>query len=70
MLALWAIGSCGLAPREPEEPIEGEGRLVGLSDPDSVLLQIEVGLSSGVITQYINAFADSFTFQHALAAAG
>lgn len=62
VLALGALESCDLAPRKPEEPIPGEGRLVGLSDPDSVLLQIEVGLSSGVITQYINAFADSFTF--------
>ena len=62
VLALWRIESCGLAPREPEPPSTSQGRLVGLSDPDSVLLQIEVGLSSGVVTQYINAFADSFSF--------
>lgn len=60
--ALWGIESCGLAPRSPEPPNTNAGRLVGLSDPDSVLIQIEVGLSSGVVTQYINAFADSFSF--------
>jgi hypothetical protein len=48
-------------PRDPESPEEGGGDLIQLSDPDSVLRQIQVGIASGLITQYMNAFTQEST---------
>jgi hypothetical protein len=62
--ALGALVLVGLAgcPRDPESPSEGGGQLVNLSDPDSVLFQLQVGVRNGVITQYMNAFTQNFVF--------
>lgn len=62
-LALLAgLAACDLSPRTPEEPA-GSGRLVSLTDPDSVLLQIQIGVTSGRINSYMNAFTrDDFVF--------
>ena len=54
--------ACDLSPRAPENPGGDPGPLVGLSDPDSVTLQIKLGLEGGFITSYMNAFADDFGF--------
>ncbi len=58
-----SLMSCDLSPRAPEQPGGGsEGRLVTLSDPDSALLQIQIGVADGVITAYMNAFTPDFVF--------
>lgn len=62
LVLAWALVSCDLAARDPEDPLPGEGRLVSLTQPDSVLEQIRLGVRSGVINSYINAFAEDFAF--------
>jgi len=62
LLGLAALGLLTGCPRDPEDPSEGGQRLVNLSDPDSVLFQLQVGVASGVITQYANAFTQGFFF--------
>jgi len=60
---LASLAACDLSPREPEPPGGGgNDRLVNLSDPDSVLLQIQVGLTDGRINSYMNAFTQDFVF--------
>jgi hypothetical protein len=59
---LWGLESCDLGARSPEPPPDQEVPLVNLSDPDSTLLQLQIGLQSGIITQYMNAFAPDFVF--------
>lgn len=57
---LAGLAACDLSPRTPEDPGGGgNDRLVRLSDPDSVLLQIQVGLTDGRINSYMNAFLQS-----------
>jgi hypothetical protein len=62
LLGLAALGTFTGCPRDPESPSEGGEGLVNLSDPDSVLFQIQVGVANGGITQYLNAFTQDFTF--------
>jgi hypothetical protein len=58
-----SLAACDLSPRTPEDPGGGgNDRLVNLSDPDSVLLQIQVGLTDGRINSYMNAFTQDFVF--------
>ncbi len=62
IVALLWVAACDLSTRAPEPPTGNEGRLVTLSDPDSVLLQMQVGLTSGFINSYMNAFTPDFVF--------
>lgn len=62
LLGLAALGTFTGCPRDPESPSEGGEGLVNLSDPDSVLFQIQVGVANGGITQYLNAFTQDFVF--------
>ncbi|HWN82308.1 MAG TPA: hypothetical protein VNM87_09450 [Candidatus Udaeobacter sp.] len=62
LLGLAALGLFSGCPRDPESPDEGGQGLVNLSDPDSVLFQIQVGVANGIITQYLNAFTQDFVF--------
>ena len=60
---LAGLAACDLSPRTPDDPGGGSGdRLVNLSDPDSVLLQMQVGLTDGRINSYMNAFTQDFVF--------
>jgi hypothetical protein len=61
---LAALGwlACDFTSREPEPPDQDEGRLVSLTDPDSTIFQIQLGVSNGLITDYMNAFTDEFIF--------
>jgi hypothetical protein len=59
MVLLWLLSSCS---REAQDPDDDPGILVNLSDPDSVILQIQVGIATGSFTSYMNAFAPDFTF--------
>jgi hypothetical protein len=61
LVLLASLTACDLSPRTPEEPA-GSGRLVSLTDPDSVLLQIQIGVTSGRINSYMNAFDQTFLF--------
>jgi len=62
LLGLAALGLFSGCPRDPESPDEGGQGLVNLSDPDSVLFQLQVGVANGIITQYLNAFTQDFVF--------
>jgi hypothetical protein len=62
VVGLWFVEACDFTPRTAEPPQTDEGRLVNLSDPDSVLFQIKVGFEDGVITSYMNAFTEDFRF--------
>jgi len=60
---LTGLAACDLSPRTPEDP-GGivDTTIVNLSDPSLVLYQIRVGLASGRINSYMNAFTQDFTF--------
>jgi len=60
LACLWVAAGCG---RDPEDPANHDGILVNLSDPDSVILQIQVGVAAGSFTSYMNAFAQDFVFR-------
>ncbi len=63
MASLWALESCDLGARDPHPPSNvTDTTLVSLTDPDSTIRQLEVGFESGVITSYMNAYADDFIF--------
>jgi len=62
LVGLFALLVCAGCPRDPDSPSEEGGDLVNLSDPDSVLFQIQVGVAGGVITQYLNAYTQDFRF--------
>ena len=56
---LCVLSSCS---RDPDDPDDDSGILVNLSDPDSVIYQIQVGIATGSFTSYMNAFTPDFTF--------
>lgn len=62
VVGLWFVEACDFTPRTPQPPETDEGRLVNLSDPDSVLFQIKVGFEDGIITSYMNALTEDFRF--------
>jgi hypothetical protein len=65
VLALALVSACDDDPSSPPPgPPEcgGNSNLVNLSDPDSVLLQMQAGIERGFIAHYMNAFAQDFTF--------
>ncbi len=69
-LACCALGAliaglvaCDLSPRTPDDPGGGvDTTIVNLSDPSLVLYQIQVGLRTGRINSYMNAFIRDDTF--------
>jgi len=63
LLALTVISACDDDPASPP-PGEcgGNLHLVNLSDPDSVLLQVQAGIEYGLIAHYMNAFDKDFSF--------
>jgi hypothetical protein len=61
-MALAATWGCdAFAPRDPEPP-EGTQPIILLSQPDSVYVSMQLGLSSEFINTYINVFDETFTF--------
>jgi hypothetical protein len=62
LLALALVSACDDDPASPPGPPGGSVGLVSLSDPDSVLLQMQLGIQGGFIVPYMNAFAQDFTF--------
>ena len=59
LLAALTLMGC---PRDPEEGTGGDEILVTLSNPDSVLLLIELSVEAGNIASYLNAFEDPAYF--------
>jgi hypothetical protein len=59
LLAAFILMGC---PRDPEEGTGGDEILVTLSDPDSVLLLIDLSVEAGNIASYLNAFEDPAYF--------
>ena len=59
-ILLIGLAACDRSPEMPGPPADC-ARLITLSDPDSVLLQIQIGLAGGCIS-YMNAFTEDFVF--------
>jgi hypothetical protein len=63
LAAMALLGACdAFTPREPEEPGSSDQPLIVLSDPESVLVSLRIGLASQFINTYINAFDETFAF--------
>jgi hypothetical protein len=65
LLALALVSACDDDPSSPppgQSECGGSSNLVNLTDPDSVLLQMQAGIERGFIEHYMNAFSRDFTF--------
>jgi hypothetical protein len=63
LAAIACLAACdAFTPRDPEDPGEDQQPLILLTQPESVLVSLEIGLESQFINTYINAFDETFAF--------